>query len=241
MELVGLTGDIDADVLPGTDAAEDAARMVGLRSPGVSSSPCSLSALRYAVKTCVPISPPLRRWCPSSRRRFRHRGGRTVRPSRRGHWRFNMQLRADGIQRRMHAVHIVFQLGTWLWLAAKRFWECSQPSKPDFSPTWVTWGGDFRAEFFSTIWQRLRSNAGGGHLAWAPAAAAVVACRICANRYSRHGWAENFGRCCRSLAALVGIAIKRAMACLLFCLWIRWEDYFWSVSAALGNGGWCRV
>ncbi len=49
----GFDGDIDADVLPGTDAAEDAARMVGQEALRGQFVAVFAAALRYAVKTCA--------------------------------------------------------------------------------------------------------------------------------------------------------------------------------------------
>ncbi len=117
---------------------------------------------------------------------------------------FNMQLRADGIQRFAHTVHIVFQLGNLAMIGGKKriLGNVFAAFKPDFFFADLgNVGGDFRAEFFFQPFLATAPQQRGRrfHGRSSCRRRGSRACRICANRYSRHGLGGNFGRCCRSL------------------------------------------
>lgn len=138
----GFDGDIDADVLSGADAAEDAAGVVGQEALRGQFVAVFAAALDNAAEACADFH-------AFDGVDAHHRVGNFgIEAVENGFTqtdgdvgRFDMQFRADGIQGFAHAVHIVFQLGDLAMVGGeKRILGnvLAAFNRISFSPTWVT-------------------------------------------------------------------------------------------------------
>ena len=177
----GFDGDVDVDVLAGADAAEDAAGVVGQEALRGEFVAVFAAALDDAAEARADFH------AFDGVDAHHGVGDFGIEAVENGFAQadgdvggFDMQFRADGIQRFAHAVHIVFQLGDLALVGGEEgiLGNVFVAFKLNFFFADLgNVGGDFRAEFFFQPFfgDGAGGNAGGGFAGGASAAAAVVA------------------------------------------------------------------